>query len=334
MNYSVTSIFIVIKKGIVIKMREEIMKILKTNGSTSLEEVNDVEKKLHINFPQDYIDFILKYNGATGTVNNSYIDMWKIEDIIKKNSDYRVDDFFPNLVYFGSNGKNTAYAFDKNENMSIIEVPLITKNIEDDKKIIGTFGEFLGSLCATYDNLNINTTQNKNIFKQFIFIGICIIIISFLGVGASSNKNIRSILSLLFFASIIFTITSLICYIIKKNEPKKNIINNVIAFDDSIKCINFIPYKRVDNIIWGENRRKIIKVLGKPIRRVKVGYPIRNHYCDDYEYMHIYYNEKGNVDAINIFPENLKFKNYFIEYNYIKIKLTSDVDYFVKELKK
>lgn len=38
--------------------------MLKTNGTTSLEKINNIEKELNVKFPQDYVDFMLKYNGG------------------------------------------------------------------------------------------------------------------------------------------------------------------------------------------------------------------------------------------------------------------------------
>lgn len=98
------------------------------------------------------------------------------------------------------------------------------------------------------------------------------------------------------------------------------------------QCFDFVPYQKVGNFIFGQNREKVIQEIGKPLKTIKDGFPNKNRYCDDYEYMHIYSNEKGNVDAINIFPDSLKFRNYFIKCNNIRIKLTLEVEYFVKKL--
>ena len=84
---------------------------------------------------------MIENNGYTGTLNEDYADIWKLEDIISKNDDYQVQVFFPNLVYFGSKGGDEAFAFDKSNNMCIVSIPFI--GTEEDKKVIAnTFKKF------------------------------------------------------------------------------------------------------------------------------------------------------------------------------------------------
>ncbi len=39
----------------------------------------------------------------TNMINDEYYDLWKLEGIVSRNNDYRVQEFFSNLIYFGSN---------------------------------------------------------------------------------------------------------------------------------------------------------------------------------------------------------------------------------------
>lgn len=67
-----------------------------------------------------------------------------MEDIISLNEEYKVQEFFPNLIYFGSNGGDETYAFDKSNNMCIVSISFISN--EKDKKIIANnFKEFINN---------------------------------------------------------------------------------------------------------------------------------------------------------------------------------------------
>lgn len=106
------------------------------------EMIRNIEDNFEIKLPQDYIDYMIENNGYNGMSNEDYIDIWKLENIIQRNNDYKVSEFFPNLIYFGSNGGDDAYAFDKTNNMSIVRIPFIGN--ENNKKIVATsFNKFL-----------------------------------------------------------------------------------------------------------------------------------------------------------------------------------------------
>lgn len=117
-------------------------KIIEENKFDKTLLINEIEEKYKITLPQDYIEYIIKNNGYTGMLNDKYVDIWKLEDIISRNKEYQVQEFFSNLIYFGSNGGDEAYAFDKSNNMCIVIIPFIGK--EEDKKIIANnFDDFV-----------------------------------------------------------------------------------------------------------------------------------------------------------------------------------------------
>jgi hypothetical protein len=111
-----------------------------------VSKMNDLIKKIEATFniklPQDYIEYMENNNGYTGLLNEEYYDIWKLEDIISMNNNYQVQEFFPNLIYFGSNGGGEAFAFDKSNNMCIVSIPFI--GTEEDKIIIANnFNDFI-----------------------------------------------------------------------------------------------------------------------------------------------------------------------------------------------
>ncbi|UKB85368.1 hypothetical protein LF887_07010 [Chryseobacterium sp. MEBOG06] len=72
-------------------------------------------KKNDFNIDKDYLDFISKYNGAEGAVNaDAYLSFWDIENILSCNPYYEDVEECLNLFFFGTDGSNYGYAFDKN----------------------------------------------------------------------------------------------------------------------------------------------------------------------------------------------------------------------------
>ena len=125
------------------KRNKEIEKLQRSNFDKN-ELIGEIEKYFKITLPKDYIEYFSENNGFTGVLNDEYYDLWKLEDIITLNEEYKVQEFFPSLVYFGSNGGDEAYAFDKSNNMCIVSIPFIGS--EEDKKIIAkNFHEFINN---------------------------------------------------------------------------------------------------------------------------------------------------------------------------------------------
>ena len=119
-------------------------KRLEESNFNKTDLIKEIENNLKIMLPKDYIDYISVNNGFTGVLNEKYYDLWRLEDIISLNEEYKVQEFFPNLICFGSNGGDEAYAFDKSNDMCIVSIPFIGK--EEDKRIIANnFNEFINN---------------------------------------------------------------------------------------------------------------------------------------------------------------------------------------------
>ena len=119
-------------------------KRLEESNFDKTELIKEIENNFKVTLPKDYIEYISKNNGFSGDLNGEYCDLWKLEDIISLNEVYKVQEFFPNLIYFGSNGGDEAYAFDKSNNMCIVSISFISN--EKDKKIIANnFKEFINN---------------------------------------------------------------------------------------------------------------------------------------------------------------------------------------------
>jgi hypothetical protein len=105
---------------------EKYINDLQLNEPARLQAIIDVENKLGIEFPIDYKEFLLFSNGCEGSIGESYICIWPIEELIEANEASEVDEYTPGLVLFGSDGGGEAFAFDmRNNNKKYIMVPLM-----------------------------------------------------------------------------------------------------------------------------------------------------------------------------------------------------------------
>ncbi len=71
-------------------------------------------KKIDFNIDKEYLNFISKHNGAEGDVGTEqYLSLWDIENILACNPYYEDVEECLNLFFFGTDGSNYGYAFDK-----------------------------------------------------------------------------------------------------------------------------------------------------------------------------------------------------------------------------
>jgi SMI1 / KNR4 family (SUKH-1) len=110
--------------------------------------IAEFEKQLGAKFPQDYIAFLLLANGGEGFVGeNQPLILWPAEQLISVNDGYRVRDYAPGLLVFGSNGGGDAYGFDRRSpDWRIVEMPFIGMDWSEASPVASTFGAFLKRL--------------------------------------------------------------------------------------------------------------------------------------------------------------------------------------------
>ncbi|MCL2137595.1 MAG: SMI1/KNR4 family protein [Coriobacteriia bacterium] len=127
---------------------KELVLSMDLNPPATERELNAVESELGMVFPPQYREFILESNGAEGMIGeNSYLAIWSLEEIVPLNTNFKVNEFTPGLVFFASDGGGVAYAFDKRyANTPIVEIPDISIHIEEAEPCGDTFEEFLQHL--------------------------------------------------------------------------------------------------------------------------------------------------------------------------------------------
>lgn len=111
------------------------------------KQIIDVYKKNEYNgitsiFPADYKEFLNMYNGGKGSVGeNSYLQLWALEDIVELNKDYEVAEILSDIVLIGSDGGDTAYGI--NQKGKYVEVPFIGMDDEEIKEVAVSFDDFI-----------------------------------------------------------------------------------------------------------------------------------------------------------------------------------------------
>ena len=96
------------------------------NGPAEAAVVESLSAALGIALPHDYLDFLRQHNGGEGFIGESYIVLWKAEEIALFNREYEVAKYAPGILMFGSNGGGDGYGFDiQQDSMPVICMPFI-----------------------------------------------------------------------------------------------------------------------------------------------------------------------------------------------------------------
>ena len=119
-------------------------------GNPPAEPVSIAECQSHLAFPlpDDYMRFLRLMNGGEGFIGNDhYLMLWRVEDLIRLNSEYHLAEACTELFLFGSNGGSEAFAFDTYSTLPpVVAIPYIGLSFEDAILIAPTFELFLRRL--------------------------------------------------------------------------------------------------------------------------------------------------------------------------------------------
>ena len=120
------------------------LKSMELESPATETAIERAEQQLGVRFPDAYRSFLLAANGGEGFVEQRYLMLWRVEEIADLNARYRVSEFMPGMVVFGSSGGGTAYGFDiRNPKLPIVEVEFVGLGWKDSVALGDTFDEFL-----------------------------------------------------------------------------------------------------------------------------------------------------------------------------------------------
>jgi len=124
---------------------------LKTRALPATDEaIARFEQAFGRALPRDYVDFLKTANGGEGTIGAAYIRLWGVEDIIRLNHGYAVQEFLPGLLVFASNGGGGAFAFDtRHDPWIILRIEFAAMLFEDTVRLADSFTEFILRLAQS-----------------------------------------------------------------------------------------------------------------------------------------------------------------------------------------
>lgn len=96
--------------------------------------------------PNDYVNWLRQRNGGEGFVGAEYAVLWSIQDLLVFNAEYGAPQEAPGMFLFGTNGANEGFAFDLENALRIVVIPLIGMARGDALPVADTFSELLRCL--------------------------------------------------------------------------------------------------------------------------------------------------------------------------------------------
>lgn len=87
---------------------------LDLNDTPAQHVFSRLVQKIDFEIDPDFLSFYKRHDGASGNVGKEgYVHLWNIDDIILLNPYYEDVPVCKELFFFGSDGSNLGYAFDK-----------------------------------------------------------------------------------------------------------------------------------------------------------------------------------------------------------------------------
>jgi hypothetical protein len=101
--------------------------------------------------PPDYLQAFARYQGGAGQVAAAYLDLWDPDEVFEANIAYQVAEYAPGFTIFGSDGGDTAYAFERTSGF-IHEFPFIGMTLDEPATFLSqSFRGFLTWLATQED---------------------------------------------------------------------------------------------------------------------------------------------------------------------------------------
>ncbi len=127
---------------------EKNIRLLDKNDAPCEKNYSNLLAKIDFNIDRDYLDFIKMCNGAEGFIGkNNYVLLWKAEQLIELNPYYEDNKETEELFFFGTDGSNLGYAFDK-KSKKIISIDFLDISQVQPNVIADSFEAFLDKLSG------------------------------------------------------------------------------------------------------------------------------------------------------------------------------------------
>lgn len=111
--------------------------------------VNELSAEFGVNFPREYLEFLLLHDGCEGFIGENYIILWGVKELAEFNREYEVDKYAPGIILFGSDGGGEGYGFDTEAaTMPIVRIPFIGMGRRYATPVAKDFPELFAKLGA------------------------------------------------------------------------------------------------------------------------------------------------------------------------------------------
>jgi len=123
------------------------------NPPVTADDIRQFEVVSGMRLRQDYTVFLMKRNGGEGFVGHSYATLWRLQELIERNKEYRVSVYAPGLFLFGSDGGDDAFAFDmRTVEQPIVRIPFIPLTLKEVIPLADDFEGFIRKLSSSNES--------------------------------------------------------------------------------------------------------------------------------------------------------------------------------------
>ena len=105
--------------------------------------------------PNEYLAAAAEFGGREGFLGDTYLRLYRLNELIALNVSYAVPAWLPQVVVFGSNGIGEAFAFQLGE-AAVIQVPFLPLSSEYIEQKGKDFTDFLRKLASAGESIEQN----------------------------------------------------------------------------------------------------------------------------------------------------------------------------------
>lgn len=133
--------------------RKQLGSAFHCNEPTTTLLIRQFESQSGVSLPKDFAEFLCCANGGEGFIGNgAYVILWRLEDLLRLNQAYQVEEYAPGLFLFGSDGGGEAFGFDMRQKYNqIVSVPFVGMSLSDIRPVADTFTSFVDHLSKLGD---------------------------------------------------------------------------------------------------------------------------------------------------------------------------------------
>ena len=121
-----------------------------SNKETNLDDISIVEERLHIVFPEDYLEFLKWSNGGEGYIGKNYVSLWKVEDLEVLNREYQIQTYLlKGYLGIGTDGGGICYGFCLEKQFAIFKCPLGDLDINEITIVANSIKDFFCNVLVS-----------------------------------------------------------------------------------------------------------------------------------------------------------------------------------------